>query len=173
MFLGTGGMYDFIWDMEALSSLLECVARAGGAGRRFYSMSAQIRREHKAYYDILERTRKGGLDVTPWMEWFLGCLGRAIDEAEHALDAVLQKARFWARFAREPLNPRQIKMLNLLLDGFESKLTTSKWAKIAKCSQDTAWRDIRGLVGRGALKRDAAGGRRTSYSLVFHREWSE
>lgn len=141
------------------------LARAEGSGQRFYSMSAQIRRERNDYYAMLESTQKGGLDVTPWQEWFLGCLCRAVEAAEETLGDVLHKARFWERFAKEPLNERQIKVLNKLLDGFEGKLTTSIWAKLAKCSQDTAYRDILDLVERGALRKDAGGGRSTSYSL--------
>jgi Fic family protein len=130
-------------------------------------MSAQIRRENKDYYDTLERTQKGELDVTRWQDWFLNCLDRAIGSAQETLGAVLGKARFWERFAKEPLNERQIKVLNRLLDGFEGKLTTSKWAKIAKCSQDTAYRDILDLMDRDALQKDAGGGRSTSYSLII------
>lgn len=143
------------------------LARSEKTGQRFYSMSAQIRRERNAYYERLEQSQKHSLDVTQWQDWFLNCLLRAIESAQDTLSAVLQKARFWERFAKAPLNKRQIKVLNRLLDGFEGKLTTSKWAKIAKCSQDTAYRDILDLVGRGALQKDPAGGRSTSYSLNF------
>lgn len=143
------------------------LARSEKTGQRFYSMSAQIRLERKAYYNMLERTQKGDLDVTPWLGWFLNCLLRAIDGAQGILNAVLNKALFWERFAKEPLSERQIKILNRLLDGFEGKLTTSKWAKIAKCSQDTAYRDILDLIKRGALQKDPGGGRSTSYSLMI------
>ncbi|RLA00607.1 MAG: DUF4172 domain-containing protein, partial [Gammaproteobacteria bacterium] len=143
------------------------LARSEKTGQRFYSMSAQIRREHKGYYDTLEWTQKGELDVTRWQDWFLNCLLRAIEGAQETLGAVLGKARFWERFTHEPLNERQIKVLNRLLDGFEGKLTTTKWAKVAKCSQDTAYRDILDLIGRGALQKDAGGGRSTSYSLII------
>ncbi|MDT8388663.1 MAG: Fic family protein [Thiogranum sp.] len=142
------------------------LARSEKTGQRFYSMSAQIRRERDDYYHTLELTQKGRLDVTQWQSWFLDCLLRAIDGAQEALSAVLGKAKFWERYAKEPLNERQIQVLNRLLDGFEGKLTTSKWAKLAKCSQDTAYRDILDLVERRALKKDPAGGRSTSYSLV-------
>jgi Fic family protein len=142
------------------------LARSEQTGQRFYSMSAQILREYQAYYDTLEWTQRGDLDITIWQEWFLNCLGRAIEEARKALGAVLDKARFWERFATEPLNERQITVLNRLLDGFEGKLTTSKWAKLVKCSQDTAYRDILDLIERGALQKDPGGGRSTSYSLV-------
>ena len=143
------------------------LARFEKTGQRFYSMSAQIRHDRKNYYDTLEWTQKGELDVTRWQDWFLNCLLRAIEGAQDTLAAVLGKARFWERFAKEPLNERQIKILNRLLDDFEGKLTTSKWAKIAKCSQDTAYRDILNLIERGALQKDSGGGRSTSYSLVI------
>ena len=142
------------------------LARSEKTPQRFYSMSAQICRERSVYYLTLERTQKGQLDVTQWQEWFLNCLQRAIEGAQETLGTVLDKAHFWGRFAREPLNERQIKVLNSLLDGFEGKLTTSKWAKIARCSQDTAYRDILDLVARGALQKNASAGRSTSYSLV-------
>jgi Fic family protein len=142
------------------------LARSEQSSQRFYSMSAQIRRERDDYYTQLERTQKAGLDVTQWQEWFLSCLNRAIAGSRETLAEVLSKARFWERFAQASLNERQVKVLNQLLDGFEGKLTTSKWAKLTKCSQDTAYRDILDLVERGALARDTAGGRSTSYSLV-------
>lgn len=129
-------------------------------------MSAQIRRERDDYYTILERTQKGELDVTPWPEWFLTCLRRAIDGSQETLARVLEKARFWDRFAQASLNVRQVKVLNRLLDGFEGKLTASKWAQLAKCSQDTAYRDILDLVERGGLRRESGGGRSSCYSLV-------
>jgi len=133
--------------------------------QRFYSLSAQIRRERKEYYSILESTQKGGADITRWQQWFLNCLLRAIENSRETMSVVLEKGHFWERFAKEPLNERQINILNKLLDGFEGKLTTSKWARLAKCSQDTAHRDIRDLIRRGALIQDAGGGRSTSYSL--------
>jgi Fic family protein len=142
------------------------LARSEQNAQRFYSMSAQIQQERKAYYETLEKTQKGELDITDWLEWFLDCLGRAFDRAETALAAVLQKARFWDRLGSVPLNNRQRKILNQLLNGFEGKLTTAKWAKIAKCSHDTALRDIEDLMRKGILVRDAAGGRSTSYSLA-------
>lgn len=142
------------------------LARSEQSPQRFYSMSAQIRVERNAYYDMLERTQKGTLDVTPWMDWFLGCLGRALDATETTLQAVLRKARFWDRHARLALNDRQRNVLNRMLDGFEGKLTTTKWAKLEGCSHDTALRDIQGLVALGLLKKDEGGGRSTSYSLV-------
>jgi Fic family protein len=142
------------------------LARSEQSSQRFYSMSAQIRTERKIYYEMLEKTQKGGLDVTPWLEWFLGCLDRAFEGTEETLGSVLQKARFWEAHAATPLNDRQRLIINKLLDGFEGKLTSSKWAKIAKCSQDTALRDILDLVKQGILVKDAAGGRSTSYSLA-------
>ncbi|MCY3804036.1 MAG: Fic family protein [Gammaproteobacteria bacterium] len=142
------------------------LARSENTRQRFYSMSSQIRAERKDYYDVLEWTQKGDMDVTRWQEWFLGCLHRAIEGSSETLDAVMVKARFWDWFAKEPLNHRQVKVMNKLLDGFEGKLTSSKWAKIAKCSQDTASRDIKGLIGCGALKKDPGGGRSTSYSIA-------
>ena len=142
------------------------LARSENSPQRFYSMSTQIRRERKAYYDILETTQKAGLDITPWLVWFLGCLDRAFDGAEDILANVFRKARFWETHARAALNVRQRDILNRLLDGFDGKLTSSKYAKIAKCSQDTANRDINGLIEIGALVKDDAGGRSTSYSLV-------
>jgi Fic family protein len=142
------------------------LARSEGTGQRFYSMSGQIRQERSEYYNLLERTQKSGVDVTHWQTWFLECLLRAIEGAQGTLAAVLKKARFWERFAKEPLNERQITVINRLLDGFEGKLTSSKWAKLTKTSQDTAHRDIINLVERGALRKDEGGGRSTSYSLV-------
>lgn len=142
------------------------LARSEGTAQRFYSMSAQIRQERSAYYDILESTQKGDLDITSWLEWFLGCLDRAFDGAERTLANVFRKARFWEKHAGTAFNDRQRDMLNRLLNGFEGKLTTSKWAQIEKCSQDTALRDIDDLVVRGVLRKEPAGGRSTSYSLV-------
>lgn len=142
------------------------LARSESSPQRFYSMSAQIRQERNAYYDILERTQKGTLDVTPWMDWFLGCLGRAIEGAQTTLAAVLAKARFWEAIAGVALNARQRLAVNRLLDGFDGKLTSSKYAKLAKCSQDTAARDIASLVQRKVLVRNPGGGRSTSYSLA-------
>jgi Fic family protein len=142
------------------------LARSEDSVQSFYSMSAQIRKERKDYYDILERTQKGTMNVTPWMEWFLACLGRAIDGAQTALSAVLGKARFWESVAHVSLNERQRGMLNRLLEGIEGKLTNAKWAKLAKCSADTALRDLQYLADRGVLVRGEAGGRSTNYSLA-------
>jgi Fic family protein len=142
------------------------LARSERSPQRFYSMSAQIRQERKAYYDILEATQKGDLDITHWLEWFLACLSRAFNRAETILAAVLNKARFWERFAAVEFNERQRNIVNRLLNGFEGKLTSSKWAKLAKCSQDTALRDIEDLIRKKVLAKDHAGGRSTSYSLA-------
>jgi Fic family protein len=142
------------------------LARSEGSAQRFYSMSSQIRIERAAYYDQLEAAQKGSLDVTPWLTWFLDCLDRAIDGAETVLASVLHKARFWDANLDTPMNERQRKIVNLLLGDFEGKLTSSKWAKIAKCSQDTALRDIDAMVTHGVLAKDDAGGRSTSYRLA-------
>ena len=142
------------------------LARSENSSQRFYSMSAQIRQERNDYYNLLEKTQKGTLDVTPWMEWFLACLGRAFDGTEVTLSAVLRKARFWEKYARVPVNDRQRDVLNRLLDGFNGKLTTTKWATLEKCSHDTALRDIQGLIEQRLLRKDARGGRSTTYSLV-------
>jgi len=129
-------------------------------------MSTQIRAERGAYYTNLERTQRGDLDISVWLTWFLGCLERAFLGAEEILAGVLQKAEFWTKHKDASLNERQRLMLNKLLDGFEGKLTSTKWAKIAKCSQDTASRDIEALIKLGILQKDAGGGRSTSYSLI-------
>ncbi len=155
---GNGRMARAVADMA--------LARSEASSQRFYSMSAQIRQERNGYYDILEATQKNSLDITAWLQWFLGCLDRAFDGAERILADVLKKARFWESHAAAQFNDRQRDVLNRLLDGFEGKLTSSKWAVLEKCSQDTALRDIDDLVERGVLVKDAAGGRSTSYSLV-------
>lgn len=141
------------------------LARSEATRQRFYSMSAQIRLERNAYYDMLEHTQKGDLDITNWIGWFLACLDRAFDGAEETLAAVLQKAQYWETYAAQAINDRQRRIINALLDGFEGKLTSSKYAKITKSSQDTASRDINDLVAKGMLIKDPAGGRSTSYSL--------
>lgn len=143
------------------------LARSEKSSHRFYSLSAQIQAERKGYYAILERTQKGSLDITPWIEWFFSCLKRAIEKALSMLETLLKKARVWESLAQVALNDRQRKIINCLLDGFEGKLTSSKWAKITKCSQDTAYRDILDLLDRGILKKNPEGGRSTSYSLAM------
>jgi Fic family protein len=155
---GNGRMARAIADMA--------LARSENSAQRLYSMSAQIRKERAAYYDCLEQTQKGSMDVTAWMDWFLDCLGHAIEGAQTVLAGVLERSRFWESMATIALNPRQRLVLSRLLDGFEGKLTTSKWAKLAKCSQDTAARDIVALVQQGILMRNPEGGRSTSYALV-------
>lgn len=141
------------------------LARAEGTSQRFYSFSAQIQRERKDYYDQLEATQKGPLDVTPWLDWFLGCLLRAVQGADATLAGVLDKAQFWQRWAGTPMNARQTQVLNRVLDGFEGKLTNAKWAALGKCSADTALRDINDLLARGVLRKLESGGRSTGYEL--------
>jgi Fic family protein len=142
------------------------LARSEGMPQRFYSMSAQIRRERTGYYDILQQTQQGTLDITEWLRWYLECLDRAISSAELEIEAALAKHQFWTALVDTPLNDRQRQMLNRLVDGFVGKLTTSKWAALAKTSQDTALRDISDLLERGILVREASGGRSTSYVLA-------
>ena len=143
------------------------LARAEGTIERFYSMSTQIEAEKKQYYLNLERSQKGETNITSWLEWFLGCLGRAVAGAEEGLASVLRKAKIWERInSQSPVNERQRKVINRLLDGFEGKLSTSKYAKLANCSADTALRDIKILLDQGILIQDAGGGRNTSYRLV-------
>jgi Fic family protein len=142
------------------------LARAEGSPRRFYSMSAEIRHQRDDYYRILEQTQRGTLDITPWMAWFLQCLGRAIDGAQATLGGVLDRSRVWERLRDVPLNDRQRTMITRLLDGFEGKLTTSKWATLTRTSPDTALRDILALVQAGVLVKSGAGGRSTSYALA-------
>lgn len=142
------------------------LARAEHSPQRFYSMSSRIRKERDVYYDMLEATQKQDSgDVTPWLRWFLDCLDRAIAGAGTTLATVLKKAKFWEDHADGKFNQRQRDIINRLLNGFEGKLNSSKWAKIGKCSPDTALRDITELVERGILKKEAAGGRSTSYVL--------
>ena len=142
------------------------LTRADHSSQRFYSMSAQIRLERKRYYEMLEKTQKGDLDVTQWLWWFLSCLDRALAAAETTLNGVVTKSRYWVLLAQKQLNDRQKLMVNKLLDGFEGKLNTSKWAKITKVSTDTALRDIQNLVEQAVLEKEDSGGRSTSYRLV-------
>ena len=144
----------------------QMLARSEHSPQRFYSMSAQIQQEREAYYDILESTQQGDLDITEWLEWFFACLDRALESAETILASVLAKARFWQRHSQAALNERQRLVINKLLDGFDGKLTSSKWAKLARCSQDTALRDIDALVRQSILAKEAAGGRSTFYVLA-------
>ncbi len=155
---GNGRMARAIADLQ--------LARADDSPQRFYSMSAQIQKERKSYYDILERSQKSDLDITDWIEWFLICLDNALNATSEILSSVLNKAQFWEKHSNTVLTTRQTLMLNKLLDGFAGKLTTSKWAKITKCSHDTALRDIQDLVEKGILIKDDAGGRSTRYLLT-------
>ena len=141
-------------------------ARGHKANQRFYSLSAQIQRERKQYYDQLEATQRGTLDVTPWLGWFLACLLRAVQGADGLLAGVLDKAQFWQRWAGTPMNARQTGVLNCVLDGMERKLTNAKWAAMGKCSADTALRDINDLLACGVLGKLEGGGRSTGYFLV-------
>lgn len=154
---GNGRISRAIADMQ--------LSRADKSAQRFYSMSAQIRLERNKYYDILEQTQSSSLDITNWLVWFLKCLNRALFVTDNTLASVKKKAKFWENLNLIVLNDRQKLMINKLLDGFDGKLTSSKWAKIAKCSQDTAGRDIQNLVDKGIIIKDSAGGRSTSYSL--------
>jgi len=154
---GNGRIARAIADMQ--------LSRADETSKRFYSMSAQIRAERNQYYDMLEQTQKGGLDITEWLSWFLQCYERALSNTDAVLVKVKQKAKFWDSPTLKTINERQWLMLNKMLDGFEGKVTTSKWAKIAKCSQDTAGRDIQNLIERRVLIKEEGGGRSTSYAL--------
>lgn len=153
---------------RALTDLL--LARADGISQRFYSMSSQIRVERKIYYDILEKTQQGNLDITNWIKWFLNCLLDALEASNITLEKVMQKHKFWNLNSILIQNERQQLMLNKLLDGFEGKLTSSKWAKITKCSPDTALRDIQDLIKKGILRKEMAGGRSTNYELISLKE---
>lgn len=148
---------------RALTDML--LAQSDKSNQRFYSMSAQIRMERKQYYELLEKTQKGNLDITNWIIWFLSCLINALKSTDMVLTKVLFKAGFWQKHTNTALNDRQKKLLNKLMDGFDGKLTSSKWAKIAKCSKDSAIRDINDLIEKGILQKEAAGGRSTNYEL--------
>ncbi|MDM8552872.1 Fic family protein [Desulfobacterales bacterium HSG2] len=156
---------------RALTDML--LARADGISQRFYSMSTQIRSERKKYYRILEKSQKGGLDVTEWLSWFLNCLSNALNASGQTLEKVICKHDFWNKNAANIQNDRQKLLLNKLLDGFEGKLTTSKWAKIGKCSSDTALRDIQDLMKKHILRKEPGGGRNTSYKLTDINEWDQ
>ncbi|NLO70114.1 MAG: Fic family protein [Porphyromonadaceae bacterium] len=152
---------------RALTDML--LARSDRSTQRFYSMSAQIRIERNDYYEILEKTQKGDLDITGWIKWFLNCLINALNATDKILTRVLLKADFWNRNSTEIINDRQRKVLNKLLDGFDGKLTSMKWAKIAKCSKDTAIRDINDLISKEILQKKSAGGRSTNYELKIEK----
>jgi Fic family protein len=156
---GNGRMARAIADMQ--------LARADGTTQRFYSMSAQIMKERKAYYDILEKTQKGSLNITAWLKWFLECLDRAFTATEETLVTVLKKAKFWEKHTTAVFNERQKMMINKFLDGFDGKINSSKWAQIARCSQDTALRDIQDLMDKAILIKEPAGGRSTNYIMSF------
>lgn len=141
------------------------LARLDVDSARYYSMSAEINRNKKAYYEILERTQKGSLDITEWLLWFFGCLEKAIVRASDTVERTLHKTAYWDKFREVEINERQHKVINRLWDGFEGKLTSSKWAKICSCSQDTALRDINDLISKGMLKRSSDGGRSSNYLL--------
>jgi Fic family protein len=149
---------------RAITDML--LARADKSEQRFYSMSAQIRKERTAYYHILERTQQNTMNITAWLEWFLECLQRALTATGETLEAVLAKAAFWEKHKETIFNNRQLFMLNKLLDGIDGKLSSSKWAKMAKCSSDTAIRDINDLVEKNVLLKEEGGGRSTSYKIV-------
>jgi Fic family protein len=149
---------------RALSEML--LTRSDETPQRFYSMSSQIREERKDYYNILEKTQKGTLDITDWLVWYLKCLADALNSSDKILSKVLYKHKFWIKYSSETLNSRQVLLINKLLDNFIGKLTTSKWAKIARCSQDTALRDIQDLLNKKILQKNPSGGRSTSYDLV-------
>lgn len=155
---GNGRISRAITDMQ--------LARSDKSSQRFYSMSSQIRQERKAYYDILEKTQRGDLDITEWLVWFIECLDHGLNATEETLAGILVKASFWEKYASTTLNERQVKMLNKLFDEFEGKLTSSKWAKMTKCSQDTAGRDINDLLEKGILVKSQKGGRSTNYLLL-------
>ncbi len=148
---------------RALTDML--LAQSDKSNQRFYSMSAQIRQERKQYYEILEKTQKGTLDITEWLKWFLQCLVNALNSTDSTLTRVLFKANFWSNHLTVIINDRQKKLLNRLLDGFDGKLTSTKWAKIAKCSKDSAIRDINDLINKDILQKEAAGGRSTHYEI--------
>ena len=143
------------------------LAQSEGSGQRFYSVSSQIRKDRSNYYDMLEQTQKGNLDVSDWLVWFIDCLSRAIDGAEELSELVLRKAEFWIRHSQTHFNERQMTVLNRILDGFEGKLTAKKWAKIGKCSIPTAQRDINEMVERRTLRRNPGGSKNTSYDLLL------
>ena len=148
---------------RAITEML--LARADGIPQRYYSMSSQIRKQRDQYYKNLEFTQKDTLDITDWLEWFLKCLLQALQASDSLLGQVMRKHHFWTKWAGIPLNDRQLLMLNNLLDGFKGKLNSSKWAKISKCSSDTALRDIQDLIQKGILMKEEGGGRNTSYLL--------
>ena len=157
---GNGRMARAITDMQ--------LARSDGSAQRFYSMSAQIRKERNEYYECLEKSQRGSLEITDWILWFMACLDRSIKATEEDLIGILDKAKFWEKHNAKLLNERHRTMLNKLLDGFDGKMTTGKWSKIAKCSPDTALRDIQLLIDQDILEKEDAGGRSTSYKIKMN-----
>jgi len=153
---------------RAIADML--LARSENNSHRFYSLSSQIQKERKSYYNILEKTSKGSLQITSWIEWFFECLERAIENSISTLNTVLNKSKFWEIVSNIPFNERQRNVVNRLLEGFDGKLTTTKWAKITKCSQDTAYRDILDLIEKGILSKSPEKGRSTSYFLIQKNE---
>ena len=149
---------------RAITDML--LARSDNTSQRFYSVSNQILEERKVYYDILEKTQRGDGDITNWLLWFLSCIERALINTEKILESTIVKAKFWEQHSQTSLNNPQRIMLNKLLDGFDGKLTSSKWAKITKTSPDTALRDIQDLISKGILQKEAQGGRSTNYGLL-------
>ncbi|MES2777204.1 MAG: Fic family protein [Bacteroidota bacterium] len=156
---GNGRVGRAIMDMQ--------LAKADGTAQRFYSLTTQILKERKVYYKQLEKAGEDGLDITAWIQWFLECLNNAFDATKGILESIIIKAKFWQKHATTVLSPRQVSMLNKLLDGFDGNLNTSKWAKLTKTSNDTALRDIQDLEAKKILQKDTGGGRSTSYSLVL------
>lgn len=149
---------------RAITDLL--LARAESSGERFYSMSSQILVERKRYYEVLQKVQHSTGDITEWLDWFLHCLKKALQETENTMQEILFKAEFWKRYEQTPFNERQRLMLNKLLDGFDGKLQSSKWAKITKTSSDTALRDIKDLVEKGILQVEKQSGRNANYELT-------
>ncbi len=149
---------------RAITDML--LARAEGSGERFYSMSSQILAERKRYFEVLQKVQHSSGDITEWLDWFLHCLRNAMRATENTTEKVLRKAEFWKLHEHTPINERQRLMLNKLFDGFEGKLQTSKWAKMAKTSSDTALRDIKDLVEKGILQQTEEKGRNVNYELA-------
>lgn len=156
---GNGRLARAVADMQ--------LAKSENVNQRYYSMSTQLLKERKEYYKQLELAQRGDLDLTEWLSWFLDCLKRTLENTEQALEKVLKKASFWEKHKQTVFNVRQVEMLNKLMDDFQGNLTTSKWAKMQKCSQDSALRDVHDLENKGVLQKDEAGGRSTNYLLVY------
>lgn len=151
-----------------LSDML--LARADKSEFRFYNISSQINKDKKSYYDILEKAQHGDGDITEWICWYANTLSLALDEAENIVSTILNKSFFWQKASSIPLSQRQTDMLNLFLDGYEAKITSKTWASLAKCSKDTAIRDIQDLVDKEILREDIPGAKRPSYSIIYDPE---